>query len=179
MNQKIYSKVAAIIQVTTMTILKSITDCDGVCCSGTGVPLINPETIKFLNKQNEQRRHRRRVFQDQFKVRFTDYHWLTICLQLFCFYCRRAGERQLISLSRNAELTCTKDGFQNQRKEHEKFNVHNEAIYNYLNKDQESVQQQDNKQIKAEQEQRRSALMCHISILIYLLRQGLPNSWAY
>ena len=102
--------------------------------------------------------------------------------EIILFFCKTAEEKQLITLSKNSELAFAKDGFQNWKKaiksfkEHERSQSHNEAIYkvNAANKSDESVQQQLSKQNRAEQQQRRSALLCQISTLIFLLRQGLP-----
>ena len=113
---------------------------------------------------------------------FNEHKWLTFCVSrnvVFCFYCRLAITKGLLTFSKRSESTFTSKGFSNWKKakakfrEHEQSRLHTEAFAAYKALQQPSVASQLSIQAHREQEAHRELLLKLLSSLKYLLRQGL------
>ena len=113
---------------------------------------------------------------------YTVFSWLTLCTVLkkaFCFYCRLAEHKGILSFSSKAEPTFTTKGFNNWRKAMAKFknhtasSAHAEAVMKWQMLQVPPINAQLNTQLQKSQNSRRQALMKQLNCLRYLLWQGL------
>ena len=110
---------------------------------------------------------------------FTEHTWLTFCVsrkKVFCFYCRAAASKHLLTFSSSAFIS---SGFNNWKKAKDRFrnreqsHTHMEACEAYTALQQPSIAAQLSRQTSQEQNQHRILLLKHLSSLKYLIRQGL------
>jgi len=110
------------------------------------------------------------------------YSWLTLCTarkKVFCFFCKNAKSKGLMTSSTKAEATFTSVGFNNWKKALQKFqshsqcDAHHEAVLKYQMLQTTPVSNQLSTQAKKEQSERRQALLKQLHCLRFLLRQGL------
>ena len=113
---------------------------------------------------------------------FKQFPWLTLCLtkkKVFCVYCRYISQHQLLTFSKNFSPAFISDGFNNWKKAIKKFNDHEsshthlEARMKWKARDQPSLPECVNAEIRRSQQVRRDALLQQLSCLRFLLRQGL------
>ena len=116
------------------------------------------------------------------ETRFTEHKWLTFCVSknvVFCFYCRLAVIKGLLTFSNRSEGTFTSKGFSNWKKarakfrEHEQSKLHAEACAAYKALQQPSITSQLSLQACREQETHRELLLKQLSSLKYLVCQRL------
>ena len=156
----------------------SIGDCTSSECCGEDQlkPFQAKISLSLTKKQGRQHR--------SFNITWhRDFPWLTLCpsqQKVFCFYCRRAAVKGLLSSVSRIDSTLVTKGFSNWKharerfQKHEKFLVHQEAFYkhNALNK-QLSVRAQLHNRVLRDQQCRREILLKQILSLRYLVRQGM------
>ena len=113
---------------------------------------------------------------------FKEHTWLTFCVSknvVFCFYCRLAVTKGLLTFNKRSESSFTSKGFNNWKKakakfrEHEQSRLHSDVCIAYKALQQPSITSQLSLQAHREQEAHRNLLMKLLSSLKYLLRQGL------
>lgn len=113
---------------------------------------------------------------------FTTYTWLHYLKEkdcVLCFACHQAREQGLKKSGRNYEETFVTVGFRNWKKAHEKFRIHEagdqhqESIEFLLNRRKGSnVVSALSDQLKAQQQDARTAMLTIISSIRYLARSG-------
>lgn len=108
---------------------------------------------------------------------FAEHKWLTFCVSknvVFCFYCRLAVTKSLLTFSKRSESTFTSKGFSNWKKarlkfrQHEQNKLHAEACAAYKALQRPSITSQLSLQAHREQEIHRELLMKQLSSLKYL-----------
>ena len=111
-----------------------------------------------------------------------EHKWLTFCVTrnlVFCFYCRLAATRGLLSFSKNASDAFVSKGFNNWKKakerfrEHEQSHAHSEACVKISALKQPSVAAQLSTKVLMDQEKHRNLLLKQLDCLQYLTRQGI------
>ena len=111
-----------------------------------------------------------------------EHKWLTFCVTrnlVFCFYCRLAATRGLLSFSKNASDAFVSKGFNNWKKakerfrEHEQSHAHSEACVKISALKQPSVAAQLSTKVLLDQEKHRNLLLKQLDCLQYLTRQGI------
>ena len=151
--------------------------CSSECCSMQLDKPFHP-IISFNNTKRLQGKQAR-TFCGRW---FNEHKWLTFCVSknvVFCFYCRLAVTKGLLTFNKRSETTFASKGFNNWKKakakfrEHEQSKLHTEAYTTYRALQQPSVASQLSLQAHREQEAHRELLMKLLSSLQYLLRQGL------
>ncbi len=152
----------------------SASECQSLCCLDNAKPY-QPTSKSILACMSNNGRH----FMEKW---FKSYPWLTICVtckKAFCFHCRSAESKGLLTFSSKAEPTFTRTGFNNWKKALEKFHshsqcdAHQEAILKCHMVQTTPVSNQLVSAAKKEQSERRDALVKQLHCLRYLLRQGL------
>ncbi|XP_070549960.1 zinc finger MYM-type protein 1-like [Ptychodera flava] len=112
---------------------------------------------------------------------YKQHPWLNLCLTknaAYCFSCRKAHERGLVTLSKKLEEAFTVNGFKSWQKatkrfrEHEESDGHREAV-SKLRNDQQSVSAMLSDKVVKDQSYHRQMLLKQLSCLRFLLRQGL------
>ena len=114
---------------------------------------------------------------------YKKYPWLVLCsmrYKAFCFYCRSGEEMGLLKekYSGGGDAFMS-NGFDNWKKacecfiQHEKSNIHREAVLKRSLMSQPSVAAQLSNQVLQQQKVNREMLVKQLSSLRYLLRQGL------
>ena len=110
------------------------------------------------------------------------FSWITLCTnnkKAFCFYCRLAECKGILSFSTKAEPTFSTRGFNNWRKALEKFkhhdasNAHAEAVMKWQMLHSAPINAQLQTQVQKLQQSRRHTLVKQLYCLRYLLQQGL------
>ena len=148
-----------------------VTVCESLCC----VDHTEPTNKAVLACMSNNGRH----FMDKW---FKTYPWLSICVtrkKVFCFHCRNAESKGLLTFCTKAESTFTSTGFNNWKKTLEKFRLHSqcdahqEAILKCHMIHTTPVTSQLVSAAKKEQSKRRGALVKQLYCIRYLLRQGL------
>ena len=113
---------------------------------------------------------------------FQEHTWLTYCetqSKVYCFYCRSAYLKQLLTFSTKADKAFTVQGFSNWKKaksrfrSHEKSLTHREACMKIAAIEGPTIITQINSQLKKEQQHHRNMLLVQLSSLRYLTKQGL------
>ena len=149
--------------------------CTGICCSNESKPFQpNGDELSCLTKNS-------RKF---LSLWFKQYPWLTVCLtakKVYCFYCKYAMKHKWLSFSncKAANPAFVRDGFNNWKKAHNRFcshstsNLHKESQLKWVAQGKPSLPQYFSSQLAQLQETRRNALICQLSGLRFLLRQGL------
>lgn len=155
---------------------QEVTDCEcqSSCCTNEVKPY-QPTNKTILSSMAKNGRN----FIDKW---YNTFPWLTICTtrkKVFCFYCKKAKNRGLLSFSTKAESTFTNIGFDNWKKALEKFRSHShcsahaESVLKCQMLETAPISQQLSSQLQKEQSYRRQALLKQLHCLRFLLRQGL------
>ena len=127
------------------------------------------------------------VLQTMAGISFKTYPWLSICVtrkKVFCFHCRNATSKGLLTFSTKAEPTFTSIGFNNWKKALEKFrshsqcDAHQEAILKCHMIHTTPVTSQLASAAKKEQSERRDALVKQLYCIRYTSPSGAGFSWA-
>ena len=123
-------------------------------------------------------RNGRNFIEKWFKI----YPWLTVCTtrkKVFCFFCKNAERKGLMTFSSKAEPTFTSVGFHNWKKALQKFqshgqsDAHGEAILKCQMLQTTPLSNQLTTIAKKEWKDRRQAFLKQLHCLRFLLRQGL------
>ena len=113
---------------------------------------------------------------------YDEYKWLTYCVtcnKAYCYYCRTAVSKGLITFSKKGKDTFVHTGFDNwkkakeQFKEHEQCQVHMEVCMKLEFLHQPSIATRLSSQLLESQARRRKMLLKELSSIRYLARQGL------
>ena len=116
---------------------------------------------------------------------YRDYKWLHFCqssMKLFCFYCLLAhhANPNLASSTQHCEITFIKEGYQNWKKDTDRFKnhqlseLHRNAVFKYESSKQPTITQQISTPASKEMQKNREMLLKVLSSLRFLLKQGLP-----
>ena len=146
------------------------------CCSITRTEPYQPQSAQVKKKKQSQ----------SFQASWChDHGWITYCIErqkLFCFDCRLAATKLLISPGNKASkgyAAFVVTGFDNRKKakwrfkEHELSQLHTESTVKIKLLQQPSVASQLSKQLTSDQVKRREMLLKLLSSIKYLVRQGL------
>ena len=111
---------------------------------------------------------------------FQQYPWLTLCStrnKVFCYVCR--SQKPFLVTSKNIEELFIKNGFDNWKKAHERFDqhqlshCHKEAAYKAISRHQTPMIEMLSKEEMSAQESHRDMFRMQLESLRYLLRQGI------
>lgn len=136
------------------------TTCTALRCQLDGHGPFHPDTSDLIHAKRQQGKQNRFVCEAWFR----SYKWLTFCLtvnKVYCFYCRIADSKGLLTFSKRSDDSFTKTGFCNWKKATEKFRHHElsqtqvEACTAYNVLQQPSVVAQLNIKLRSDQLQRR------------------------
>ena len=151
--------------------------CVDECCDTERAEPYHPQSNVSLKKAKANRSFQR--------LWCNDHSWITYCIthhKLFCFTCRSAASKQLISArnkSSKSYAAFVVHGFDNWKKakqrfrEHELSQLHKEAVMKLLAVSQPSVATQLSKQLSDDQNQRRRMLLKLLSSIRFLAQQGM------
>ena len=139
----------------------------------------HPDSSQIAHTQRQQGKQVRGVC----CVWFEKFKWLTFCLRtnkVYCFYCR-ANSKSVPAARQKGDDAFTVQGFCNWKKATDKFKQHEcshfhiNSCEDYHNSQQPSIISQLNVQLRNDQDQHRKALLKQLSLLKYLMRQGLAT----
>ena len=148
--------------------------CSSECCSGELSEPYHPK-VTTRRKQGKQTR----TFQTTW---YAEHNWLTFCPtqnRAFCYYCRIAVERELVTFRNKGHSTFASSGFNNWKKgkerfrEHERSQLHLESCMKIQSLQKPSIAVRLSTQLANDQKQRREMLMKELTSIKYLVRQGL------
>jgi len=152
-------------------------ECLSECCAPQRSKPYHP-IIDFSSTKRIQGKQSR-----LFKVTwFKEHYWLSFCIsrnRVFCFYCRIAITKGLLTFSKNVSNTFVTKGFNNWKKakenfrEHEQCHAYSEACMKVNAIQQPSVAACLSSKTCRDQENHRQVLIKQLSSLQYLARQGL------
>ena len=155
----------------------TINECDAECCSSYQMEPYHPIMDFGITKKKQGKQIR------SFKSNwFSEYTWLTFCIprkRVFCFYCRTATSKTLVTYSTKGEISFTQVGFNNWKKakerfrDHEHSQTHRGACLKHSALQQPSVHSLLNSQKQGDQNKHRQMLFTQLTSLKYLMRQGL------
>lgn len=149
-------------------------DCQSLCCADETKAYQPTNAQTLLSLANGGRN-----FQARWYGAFS---WITLCTnkkKAFCFYCRLAECKGILSFSTKAEPTFSTRGFNIWRKalekskHHDASNAHAEAVMKWQMLHSAPINAQLQTQVQKLQQSRRHALVKQLYCLRYLLRQGL------
>ena len=152
--------------------------CSNTCCHHDGP--FHPVASDLIHATCQQKRQNRSICESW----FLSYKWLTFCIttnKVYCFYCRAANSKGLLTFSKRIDDSFIKAGFCNWKKATEKFRHHKlsqthvEACTAYNMLQQPSVVAQLNLQLHSDQLQHRELLVKQLILLKYLMQQGLAT----
>ena len=148
--------------------------CQSFCCSDETKPYQPTNKHTLLSMENGGRNFMARWY--------SAFNWITLCTErkkAFCFYCRIAQKKGMLSFSTKAEAIFSTVGFSNWRKAIQKFrnhsacHAHTEAVTKWQLLQAPPISAQLSTQVQKLQQSRRQALIKQLCCLRYLLRQGL------
>lgn len=154
---------------------ESESECLSSCCTDIAIKPYQPTNKVILSSMAINGRN---FMEKWFKL----YPWLTVCItrkKVFCFFCKYAEKKGLITFNTKAESTFSSAGFNNWKKALEKFeahsqcNAHGEAILKCQMLHIKPVAEQLSTQVKKERNERRQAFLKQLHCLRFLLHQGL------
>ena len=159
--------------------------CDSPCCT-QGFPCHpTPDKLKKTSvKQPRTDGQADQFRQCPFSV-FSKFPWTTYCLTrgtIACFHCKKAMERNLITLSNHTKKAFSLGEFCNWKKCHDKLekhqnsHCHQEAVEKraHLVDEKNDIGAQLDNQHRSEQDLHRRISLKQLNSLKYLARQGLP-----
>lgn len=144
------------------------------CCDAHETMPYHPNVD--LNQTKKQQGSQSRSF---CSVWFKHHEWLTFCTtqnKAFCFYCRSANAKGLLTSQLKYESAFIKKGFDNWKKAKQKFNQHQKSVAHRESLSKHKLLSQPvqlSNQIKKDQEKHRVGLMKQLSSLKFLTHQGL------
>ena len=154
-------------------------DCSFNCCESTSLTPFQPRDSATLETFQQIQGKQCRKFSPSW---YSTYSWLTLCTtkhRVFCVLCRYCKAKNLLCFARKGEDAFVSIGFNNWKKAHEKFTIHEqsdlhkEAILKIQLINQKGVDTLNNEQLFAAQRNHRKMLIKQLSSLKFLLRQGL------